>query len=147
MIYIFNYLSVFAFIFAFSFSVQTDNAASVTIEVKGVKNNQGNIRVAIFRDPASFPKGKPFMAQLKAAHESGTVALTFEDVPYGEYAIAVYHDANENGELDTNFMGIPKEAYGFSNDHRPKFSGPDFEAAKVEINQAQVNLDITIEEF
>lgn len=147
MIYIFNYLSNLAFIFALSFTLQTDNTASVTIEVKGLKNDQGNVRVAIFKDPASFPKGKPFKAQLIAAQESGTVELTFEDVPYGAYAIAVYHDANENGELDTNFMGIPKEAYGFSNDHKPKFSGPDYESAKVEINQAQVKLNVTVEEF
>ncbi|MEK6479475.1 DUF2141 domain-containing protein [Catalinimonas sp. 4WD22] len=126
---------------------QSGNTASLTIIVDGLESNEGNVRVAIFENAKSFPNGKPFKAQAISADNSASVELIFENIPYGDYAVAVYHDTNTNDELDTNFMGIPKEAYGFSNDHRPKFSGPDYESAKVKINQAQVKLNITVEEF
>ncbi|MDF9797264.1 uncharacterized protein (DUF2141 family) [Catalinimonas alkaloidigena] len=147
MIYMFNYFASLALFLAVFLISQTEDTASVNITVEGLKNDVGKVRVAIFNDEATFPKKKPFKAQLKAAHASGTVKLSFDNVPYGEYAIAVYHDENENEELDTNFMGIPKEAYGFSNEHRPKFSGPDYAAAKVKINLPEVNLNVTVKEF
>ena len=51
--------------------------------------------------------------------------LTITDIKPGEYWIRVYHDLNGNGELDVNYLGIPKEPYGFSNNVRPVFGPPD----------------------
>ncbi len=61
--------------------------------------------------------------KIDAAHNS--VQTTFSVEP-GEYAIAVYHDQNGNGKMDTRLFGIPKEPYGFSNDFRPMLSAPKF---------------------
>ena len=74
-------------------------------------------------------------------HDS-KASVTFEQIPYGTYAIKIFHDENSNGELDTNFVGFPKESFGFSNDAMGKFGPPTFEQAKFEI--AQPKLELTI---
>jgi uncharacterized protein (DUF2141 family) len=53
----------------------------------------------------------------------------FNDIPPGVYAVAVFHDENANGKLDKNFLGIPREGYGASNNVRPKMSAPAFKDA------------------
>ena len=54
-------------------------------------------------------------------------------LPHGEYAIAVFVDANGNGKMDKNFLGIPKEQYGFSNNVMGRMAAPSFEQAKFEV--------------
>ena len=53
----------------------------------------------------------------------------FEGIPAGTYALVVLHDENMNGKVDTNWIGIPKEGYGFSNDAKASFSAPSFKDA------------------
>ena len=59
------------------------------------------------------------------------------EVPSGTYAIGLYIDANENEKMDTNFLGIPKEQFGFSNDAKGSFGPPSFESASFEVNQSK----------
>ena len=66
----------------------------------------------------------------------------FEDIPPGTYALAVVHDENFNGKLDTNFLGIPTEGYGFSNDATAALGAPSFSAASFSYDGQ--NLDLTI---
>ena len=54
-------------------------------------------------------------------------------LPHGEYAIAIFVDANRNGKMDKNFLGIPKEQYGFSNNVMGRMAAPSFEQAKFEV--------------
>ena len=68
--------------------------------------------------------------------------VTFEGVPFGTYALKVFHDENDNGKLDTNFVGMPKEAFGFSNDAMGRFGPPDFDAASFELGQPELLLEI-----
>lgn len=56
--------------------------------------------------------------------------MTFENIPFGEYAIKVHHDEDGNNEMDTNFLGIPSEDYGFSNNASGTFGPADWEDAK-----------------
>jgi len=62
----------------------------------------------------------------------GRESYGFKDIPDGEYALMVYHDENENGRLDKNFIGIPKEPVGFSNGYRPR-SSPRYSKARFEV--------------
>ncbi len=87
-----------------------------------------------------FPPIPEKIAQAWKEIEEGTVEKigkgayrgSFE-IPPGTYAIGVYIDENENGKLDTNFFGIPKEQYGFSNNTKA-FGIPKFEAAAFAID-------------
>ena len=98
----------------------------LSIEVIGVPNSEGNINVALYDTSEGFlKKDKVFIAESVHAEE-GMTALSFENIPDGEYAIALYHDANGNHELDTNFLGIPKETIGFSKSKMKTFGPPKF---------------------
>ena len=71
--------------------------------------------------------------------------VTFWNIPYGEYAIKVYHDANNDDKLNKNFLGMPTEEYGFSNNARGSFGPPSWDDAKFMFNSAKDTLHITIQ--
>tara|TARA_A100001015_G_scaffold253675_1_gene294024 strand:+ start:6646 stop:7065 length:420 start_codon:yes stop_codon:yes gene_type:complete len=124
-------------------------AGDLFIHVIGVKKNKGVLRVALFQENQSkkFPDQVKFAykRQQTTAHKDG-VKLTFRDLPPGYYAAAVFHDKNNNGKLDKNFFGMPKEKYGFSggeNNNRrraAKFDEARFSIAENDIKHIQIRL-------
>jgi len=77
-------------------------------------------------------------AQVKAV--GSVVTVTFRDVAPGTYAIKAFHDVDANGKLDTNFMGIPKEPYGFSNDAMGTFGPPTFQQASFAVGASSTKV-------
>lgn len=104
---------------------QTD----LVVEVTTKRYAEGGIlRLVLCPDVASF--GAEVGCTLLAADVTGaTIRVTFPSVSKGTYAIKVFHDVNADGRMDTNFFGIPKEPYGFSNDAMGLFGPPSFEQA------------------
>ena len=98
----------------------------LTIDVEGVPNSDGNIMVALYDSSDYFLKMEHVFKTDGAHAHQGTTRVTMENIPDGEYAIAVFHDANGNDELDTNWLGIPKETVGFSNAKMKMFGPPNF---------------------
>ena len=106
----------------------------LTVTVTNIQNAKGKISFGLFRKQDSFPvKGKQFKGVLIETTKSKT-KYTFQNLEKDGYAVAVYHDENNNGILDKNLVGAPTEAYGFSRNARATFSAPSFEEAKVELN-------------
>ena len=64
---------------------------------------------------------------------TGRATLVFEDLTAGTYAVSVIYDKNSNGELDTNFLGIPKELIAMSNNAKGRFGPPGFEKTRFEL--------------
>lgn len=145
MIHLFKWILLLSIFYPFQMEAQNRVTASVTVVVNGIDSNEGSIQIALFSTRADFPDQKPYKTYKYSLKASEDVKVTFEDIPYGEYAVAVYHDMNENDKLDKNLVGIPKEPYGFSNNHNPKFSRPDYDEAKVEIRQASQTLNVKID--
>lgn len=102
-------------------------AMTLNIEFTNIKKSQGKLWIAIYKPEEKFAgKEKPNTYKIVEVKAAAPQHVTFELSP-GRYALAVYHDMNSNGVLDKNFVGIPKEPYGFSKNFRPKFSAPKFE--------------------
>lgn len=101
-------------------------AASIEVRVQGITNVKGTVRVAIC-DKASFLKDCPYSASAPA--QQGETVVTVNDVPSGSWAVLSFQDENDNGKLDRNVLGIPKERYAFSRDARGRFGPPSFEDA------------------
>ena len=110
------------------------HAADLTIRVEGVANAQGDVKVAVFNSAATF-LAKPVRGAAAPAQE-GTVQLTVSGLPAGEYALAVYHDENSNGQMDRNAMGMPTEDYAFSNNAMGKRGAPRYEEARTPLPEA-----------
>jgi uncharacterized protein (DUF2141 family) len=115
------------------------------VEVVNIKNNSGSIRVGLFDNEKDFLKKAVLGESVLANGEK--VNVVFENIPAGEYAISVIHDENDNEELDVNFLGIPKEGFGFGNDAKGSFGPPSFEKARVKIGEVVVKQVITLRYF
>lgn len=86
--------------------------------VTGLDSSEGQIKFDLDNNAGTFkPKkgGPPAFAKGRSPITDKKVEYVFKDIPCGEYAIKLYHDANMNQDLDKNFLGVPKEQYGFSN--------------------------------
>ena len=108
---------------------------TLTVTVKNVKNGDGFVSVAVYHSSEEFMK-KSWQSK-RMDSQTGEVQFIFDNLPAGDYAISVMHDANKNGKLDTNMVGIPKEGFGFSNDAMGTFGPPDFEKAKFAVPASQ----------
>src|SRR5690606_22791100 len=91
-------------------------AQSLTVNIERIERAQGHILVLVADSEAAWDGQAPRVAARKIAVEAaGSLPVTFEELPPGRYAVQVLHDANDNGKLDTNIVGMPTEGYGFSN--------------------------------
>lgn len=109
-------------------SVSAQNQ-SLEIVVKNIKNDKGSILVGLSNVEKNFLKENFRGEKVKA--NGSEVTIIFKDLPVGDYAISVVHDEDENGEMDSNLFGIPKEGFGFGNDAMGMFGPPSFEKAKI----------------
>lgn len=117
-------------------------AQQLEVTIKNVKEAKGNVRVGLFKDDKTFLK-EAWMGKVVKA-ESGELKVVFEGVPSGTYAVSIIHDANENGELDSNFFGIPNEGFGFSNDAMGTFGPPGFDKASFTLGADKKNVSISM---
>lgn len=102
----------------------------IVVQIEGIRESTGEIGVLLFDRATGFPgdSGASIRHQVLPAR-SGRLALNFDDLPFGTYAVAVIHDLNGNRRVDTNLLGIPREGYGFSNNARSLFRAPRFQEA------------------
>ena len=112
-------------------------AADLSIEVRGVRSADGRVYVAVHGPESkdTFPSGDDIVSGLREPARIGTLRFVVSDLPAGRYAVNAFHDENDNGELDTNLVGIPSEGYGFANDPSTTFGPPDFGEAAVTVGE------------
>ena len=137
---------IFSVIVAFTLFVNIGEAqslATLTIQASGFKNANGKAVVHLFRKQDDVPK-KPFR-QSSSEIMHGNAAITFSDIPYGDYAAILFHDENSNGILDHKW-GFPNEPIGFSNDWTLSlFSGmPTFNKLKFEFSMKKSTYSIPV---
>jgi uncharacterized protein (DUF2141 family) len=108
-------------------------AADLVVTVEGVRNAAGNIRAGVFDSPASWLDGEKAIAGLDVKAVAPRTVLKFENLAPGTYAVAFYHDANENQKHDRNFLGVPVEGYGFTRDPTVVLSGPSFAECTIRV--------------
>ncbi|MDJ0846741.1 MAG: DUF2141 domain-containing protein [Myxococcota bacterium] len=114
----------------------------ITVVFTGCENDEGRALIALVRSEAAWEADDDAFRQARPPIVAGEARHTFEDLPFGSYAVKVIHDENDNGELDTNFIGVPREAFGFSNDAMGRFGPPDYEAARFELEGEELVLEI-----
>lgn len=130
-----------------SSAMAQENTGKLIVQIKGFKSNEGKARLLIFssKEKKSFPKEKDkAYAKHVVPIKDNQVVFTFDNLPYGEYAISVHHDEDDNGKVNTNFIGMPNESLGASNDAKGFFGPPSFEKAKVDLNKEQISIIINL---
>ncbi len=110
-------------------AMQCAAQGTLTVEVELNKPQQGGtVRMAVCMGEEAYDAEKGCLIAFGKA-VGDVVRLELKDVPEGRYAIKAFHDVNDNGEMDFNWMGIPQEPYGFSNNASATMSAPKFEQA------------------
>jgi uncharacterized protein (DUF2141 family) len=98
------------------------------IEVTGIKNNKGKIMLQL------MDSGEKTVSEKMSDIKDQKCLILIENLKPGKYAVRYFHDENLNGKMDTNFMGIPTEGYGFSNNAKGSFGPPPFEKWLFEVS-------------
>jgi uncharacterized protein (DUF2141 family) len=127
---------------AILFTANAAFAADLSIQIDNLQSTNGNLMIALYDNAANFPL-KPIQAR-RLPVQQGEQQVQFKDLPAGDYAVAVYHDANSNGQIDKNEIGVPTEGYGFSNNVAGKKGPPSFDDAKIIFNDAATQTKILI---
>jgi uncharacterized protein (DUF2141 family) len=120
---------------------ESENAIRAHIE--GLHSDRGQVVCALFASADDFPKRiDRAIARTAAQIISGRATCEFPGVPRGVYAVSVFHDENSNGRLDTNWLGIPREGVGASDNPKPRMGPPKFAAAEFQHSGASLDIEI-----
>ena len=107
--------------------------SDLTLDIAS-RGTGGSIAVAVYRDAASFRRGEGPIASRTVPRTGAVTSVIIPGLAPGRYAVAAFHDTDGNGDLTLWPIGVPREAYGFSNDARGRFGPPPFEAAAIEVS-------------
>lgn len=118
------------------------SASELTVTVEGIADAKGTIMLGLFDEATYNGDGAVNGANLKVDGDS--VTAVFEGLEPGEYAVRLYHDLNDDGEMNTNPFGMPTEPYAFSNDARGRFGPAKWEAAKFTVEADGTTHTITM---
>ena len=117
-------------------------AAALEITIDGLRTNEGRVWVGLYASEDDWDE-QIESAQGWADVDDGVARVRLAELSSGAVAIQAFHDANGNNDFDTNFMGIPSERYGFSNNPRPKFRGANWDEAVFELSPGETQ-EVTI---
>lgn len=120
----------------------SSHAADLTIRVEHIDKAAGQITVALYDSAGSWLKQPARSASAAATIDGAT--LVFKDLPPGDYAFSVLHDANGNGRMDRNLFGIPSEKYAFSNNAVGKMGPASYADARFSLPAAGAALTVQL---
>jgi len=118
----------------------------IHVKILNIRNSTGAVGCALFESPVGFPtdflRSATNVMMMKIRKTQAR--CDFEDISPGTYAIAVIHDENRNGKLETNWLGMPTEGYGFSNEAKGLVGAPSFSAASFAYDGRNMHLTISL---
>ncbi len=121
----------------------TVQAADLIVNVTGVREHKGMLSLAVYDTAAAWDADGKAVASNRQTPNSDEVTFRFTDLPAGKVAVMAMHDQNGNGKLDSNFMGMPTEGYGFSNNPQVMRKA-HFDEAAVEVGDAPTTITLKL---
>jgi uncharacterized protein (DUF2141 family) len=117
----------------------------LSVTVDGFRSDTGHARVAVFKDARGFPDdGSAAMRRVVASIKDGKTQVRFDGLPFGDYAVSMFHDKNDDGKLNKKLFGIPKEGYGVSNNIVHATRAPKFTEALFHLDSELKELTIHV---
>lgn len=132
-------LLIIGIAFIISSSFITEQEKGLIVHVSQLRNNKGHVLLSIFNSRQGFPSdpGKAF-GKLKMAITNKKASFLIPSLPSGTYAIAILHDENDDLKMNTNWIGLPLEGYGFSNNVMGSFGPPSYSRASILYKSGQL---------
>ena len=123
----------------------TESSGSLEVKVSSLKSSQGGVMINLYRTGDGFPtKPQQALEQRYIKPDSNLASVIFNPLPYGNYAVAVCHDENGNRDCDSNFLGIPQEGVGVSNNAKGFMGPPSYEDARITLNNSHLSIAIDV---
>ena len=123
---------LFLSLFCYFIPLLSIDQVTLTIEIEELRNNNGQLHLEL-----SNENEERLVAITEDISEYRCV-IVIENLEPGNYSFRYFHDENMNEKLDTNWLGIPKEGFGFSNDPRMTIGPPSFNKTLFELSESQV---------
>lgn len=136
------FLSVFTLLTVLAVLAGPAFPADLNVTVSGLRSSRGDVHIAVYDAADRFPKDGEYLTTAVVSAAVGEVTVTFKRLAAGNYALAVYHDENDDNEFDQGILGIPLEGYGFSNNAAVFLGPPDFAAAAVTLAEPASNVTV-----
>jgi uncharacterized protein (DUF2141 family) len=131
-----------------SFSAKANFNGKLTVEIDGLKNKRGQVCASIFASSEGFPSDRNRGLQKQCTKITNTpLPITFENLKAGSYAVAVFHDQNNDGAINSNGLGIPKEGFGFSSNPEIRTGAPKFSEAAFLVVGPETDIKIQLKYF
>ena len=125
---------------------ESRSTVTLNLQVDGFKNAAGAAGIAVWNAARGFPEEIEYaVATTYATIQDGVAMARFDGLEPGTYAITVYHDRNDNRRFDKNWLGIPKEAWGVSNNVRPRLRAPRFDEAMLDVGAGEKLVELRVE--
>jgi uncharacterized protein (DUF2141 family) len=131
-------------------------ASTLWVTIEGVASSKGTLMVGLYDSAEHFRTAIANAGKVGLLNDrsrlvgiamraiAGTQSVVFTDLKPGAYAVIAFHDANDNGKLDENWLGKPTECYGFSNNAEGFLSAPSFKKASVLVGNQNLSIVITL---
>ena len=132
----------------YSGAADSSQICTLRIHVDGLRNSNGVVGSILFKSPDGWPedKNKSFRhGPTPIAPNERQATVVWDNLPPGDYGVAVIHDENRNARLDRNLIGIPKEGFGFANNPHVGLSAPSFQAAVVHLHCPATDTNIHLQ--
>lgn len=125
-----RYRVLIGFLLFCSYTSYSQSLGNLKVVVTGVRGTEGALLISLFNKADGFPsESTKAIKKEKIPIQPGALEVIFNDLPIGNYAIAILHDENNNLKMDTRLLVLPKEGYGFSNDASARFGPPSYTQA------------------
>ena len=122
-----------------------DSLTSIRVTVEKVRSSKGLITAVLYNDnPTTFLKDGSRLDRIRVDAHEGLTELCLNAPAAGRYSVALYHDENANKKFDRDFLGIPTEGYGFSQNPGFRFGKPDVEETLFSLDGEPITLRISI---
>lgn len=108
--------------------------AKLIVNITDLKNHDGKVEIGLYSDNGTFPTPKKQYRMARVSIQANSAKYTFYNLPTGKYALAIYHDENDDKKCNKNILGIPTEAFCFSRNFRPFLSAPKFKDCSINLN-------------
>ena len=126
-------------------NTSSDSITHLNIQVEGMKNTDGKLNFALYNSSQSFNDPAQACKEKFIPLTGTSINFQVDSLPPGTYAFGLFHDENDNGQLDKNLLGIPTEGFAFSNNAMGSFGPPSWDLAKFELPaKSTVNQSITL---
>jgi len=123
----------------------TNSMGRLEIIITGFSNNDGDCWFALDNSEKVYESEDTVWIGKILPIKNKQVIVIIDSLKYGVYAVRVFHDENKNGKLDTDFLGIPDEDYGFSNNVSSWFGPPSWKRAKFLFDQPEMIIKIDVD--